>query len=610
MKSLEHNMILSASGWRKVFAKSGKEQDTSREIGDENRALSILAAEAFAEHLRKTKASADIAATRDARPTIVVARDTRPTGDEICRAMLRALKADDRVSVRYLGVAAAPEIMAYSKSADGFIYVSASHNPVGHNGIKFGLCDGGVLGADENAQVKDIFLRNLSEVSDVRAFLEKYEDIKIDDALSAQKGFKRESLEAYENFSLEVISATADAEARKRFFEKLGAALRENKIGVVCDFNGSARAECIDKEFFEKHNVAFLAMNDIPGKIAHEIIPEPENLVHVQKLLEETRKTDGGEQFLLGYMCDCDGDRGNLVYWSERDKAARILNAQEVFSLSVLSELSYMAWLSGSADAMKNMAVAVNCPTSMRIEEIAGAFGAKVFRAEVGEANVVNLARSLRSEGFTVRILGEGSNGGTITHPSSVRDPLDTVFAILKLLSIRDSREEDGKEKKGLFHLWCDASGFLYESDFTLDDVLGSLPKYTTTGVSESRALLKVKSRDIALLKGNFQKEFVHSFNEGGDGLVKKYGITSWKAVLTNGTKETMDASDFSASGMGGLKVLFYENGSPSPAAFIWMRPSGTEPVFRILCDVKGSDARKEADLLVWETKLLQKADE
>ncbi len=600
MKSLEHNMILSASGWRKVFAKSGEEQDTARETGDENRSLSMLAAEAFAQHLLKGKE----------RAAIVLARDTRPTGDEICRAVLRALKANGKVSVRYLGVAAAPEIMAYSKSADGFIYVSASHNPVGHNGIKFGLCDGGVLGADENAQVKDIFLQKISQVSDAREFLERYDSVEIDDALSAQCRFKEESLEAYERFSGEVISAIADEESRKAFFDKLDSALLANKIGVVCDFNGSARASCIDKDFFGRHNVAFRAMNDTPGKIAHEIIPEPENLVHVRKLLEETHETDGGEKFILGYMCDCDGDRGNLVYWSERDKAAKILNAQEVFSLSVLSELSYTAWLSESADAMKKTAVAVNCPTSMRINEIAAAFGAKVFRAEVGEANVVNLARSLRSEGFTVRILGEGSNGGTITHPSSVRDPLDTVFAIIKLLSIRDTIGEGGEVKKGLFHLWCEASSLKYDEGFTLDDVLDSLPKYTTTGVSESRALLKVKTRDIALLKGKFQEEFTRSFGEGGDGLVKKYGITSWKASLTNGTKETVGASDFSASGTGGLKVLLYENSMPSPAAFIWMRPSGTEPVFRILCDVKGSDARKERELLEWETKLLRKADE
>lgn len=601
-KRLEHKMILSASGWRKVFAKSGNEQDTSREIGEENYALSLLAADAFAEYLLERKPLR--------RATIVVARDTRPTGSEICRAVLQALKLHGGIEAKFLGVAAAPEIMAYSKTADGFIYISASHNPVGHNGIKFGLSSGGVLSAEENAEVKEIFLAKIAQAGDTSALLEKCRSVDIGDILERRESFKRESLVSYEEFSSEVISAIPEENARKDFFRDFDATLGENKIGVACDFNGSARCECIDRDFFKKHSINFISMNGEAGKIAHEIIPEPENLVHVKKFLEDTRGGKGGENFLLGYMCDCDGDRGNIVYWSERGGEAKILKAQEVFSLSVLAELSYMAWLGGDGEKNAKTAVAVNCPTSMRIDEIAAAFGAKVFRAEVGEANVVNLARNLRSQGYTVRILGEGSNGGTITHPSSVRDPLNTVFAIVKLLSIKDTRSESGEERKGLFHLWCDRAGAAYKKDFTLDDIIVSLPEYTTTGVSERRALLKVKSRDIASLKGRFQKEFTRSFSEGGDGLLKKYGITSWKAVLTNGTKETVGASDFSASGTGGLKILFYEDGSSSPSSFFWMRPSGTEPVFRILCDVKGSDSRKEADLLAWETRLLQKADE
>ena len=39
------------------------------------------------------------------------------------------------------------------------------------------------------------------------------------------------------------------------------------------------------------------------------------------------------------------------------------------------------------------------------------------------------------------------------------------------------------------------------------------------------------------------------------------------------------------------------------------MRGSGTEPVFRILCDVRGSNKTMEADLLAWETELLAAAD-
>jgi phosphoglucomutase len=39
------------------------------------------------------------------------------------------------------------------------------------------------------------------------------------------------------------------------------------------------------------------------------------------------------------------------------------------------------------------------------------------------------------------------------------------------------------------------------------------------------------------------------------------------------------------------------------------MRPSGTEPVFRVMCDVKGDRPSEEHSLLAWETALIAKAD-
>jgi hypothetical protein len=62
-----------------------------------------------------------------------------------------------------------------------------------------------------------------------------------------------------------------------------------------------------------------------------------------------------------------------------------------------------------------------------------------------------------------VRILGEGSNGGTITHPSKVRDPLSTLGAMIRLL-----RGGDKADSPGLFRRWLEASGQdgAYKADF------------------------------------------------------------------------------------------------------------------------------------------------
>lgn len=582
-------MILSASGWRKVFAISGDEQDRNPEISENDKKIAVTAANVFFDYIKKISGQ-EI-------PVISLGIDTRPTGPAIADAMIRALIKKGAI-IQYSAVTSAPEIMAYAKKLDGFIYISASHNPIGHNGIKFGTNDGGVLNGTENAKlVKDFTERLNDEKSLEEAYKLAYSctTSELKKVYDVSDSSKYNALNAYKNFINETITGTENKEYQQDFFGMLDTFIATNPIGVVCDFNGSSRQRCIDKDFFNEHNINFYSIND--NEIVHEIIPEAENLVHVAAEMERLQ-AQGHKEVVLGYMPDCDGDRGNIVYWDDKTKKAVILKAQEVFSLSVLSELTYSIWQHGDEKDFK-AAVAVNCPTSMRIEEIAKKLGAQVFRAEVGEANVVNLAKDKRAEGYTVRILGEGSNGGTITYPAAVRDPLNTVFAIIKLLGMREN---------GLFQMWCEKSGQKFKEDFTLTDVLSTLPVYTTTGVSEPRAVLHVKSNDHAKLKANFQKEFEKSWKEKASELEKKYGISSWEAVITNGTKETRNVKDFSTSGKGGLKILLKDK-SETSIAFIWMRGSGTEPVFRIMCDVKGNNPEMEKALLEWETKLIQAAD-
>lgn len=587
---MKTNMILSASGWRKVFAVSGDEQDHNPQISEEDWALSAACASVFFDYLSQK--------TGQECPVIALGRDTRPTGTAIVSAMKHILVKKGAV-VQNTGYCSAPEIMAYAKKLDGFIYVSASHNPIGHNGIKFGINDGGVLNATENAKLVEALLAITDDDAKMQALVKDAQSCSssaLHEIELNEKSSKHNALRAYEDFICQTVTDSENKEHQKDFFEMLDAQIRSKGFGVVCDFNGSSRAYCIDKEFFTTHGIDFYSLNE--ETIAHEIIPEAENLVYVAEGMEDLHRHNKNCNAFLGYMPDCDGDRGNIVYWDQKEGKPVILKAQEVFSLSVLAELTYSIWKNGSDPSFKP-AVCVNCPTSMRIDEICRVLGAQVFRAEVGEANVVNLAREKREEGWNVRILGEGSNGGTITHPASVRDPLNTVFAIIKLLMMRED---------GLYEIWCKKAGIEYKADFTLTDVLESLPVYTTTGVSEPRAILKVKNTNHAALKAAFQKVFESEWEKKKADLKKQYGIASYEAVITNGTKETRDVSDYSLSGKGGLKIIFKDDAG-SPVAFIWMRGSGTEPVFRIMCDVKGDNAEEEKALLEWETELIKKAD-
>jgi len=58
----------------------------------------------------------------------------------------------------------------------------------------------------------------------------------------------------------------------------------------------------------------------------------------------------------------------------------------------------------------------------------------------------------------------------------------------------------------------------------------------------------------------------------------------------------------------GGLKIQFLD-GTGEPAGFIWMRGSGTEPVFRIMADLRGTDREGEAELLDWQKEMILAAD-
>jgi len=606
-------MILSASGWRAVFAADGGEESASPEISEAHRIICGAAAFVFAEFLKTgTNAAEDEGALHSKPsmpPLVLLGADTRPTGQSIAGAMLPVLLAEN-CEVQYAGITAAPEIMAWARSKSGtgdresgigFIYISASHNPIGHNGLKFGLTDGGVLSA------KDANLL----ISNFRSFLSKEDNIKkIADLISCApsslcpvSSFKDEAFKAYYDFCCEVVYDGQDADA---LFSAIKDGLENKPLGVVCDFNGSARSASIDKKFFSALGLKFECINDRPGQIAHRIVPEGESLEPCARLLEETRA--GNAAFMLGYMPDCDGDRGNLVIWDETGGKTRVLEAQEVFALACVAELSHLAWTcdSGQISFPFKAAVVVNDPTSMRIDRIAEAFGVSVFRAEVGEANVVSLARRLRTQGYTVRILGEGSAGGNITHPSAVRDPINTVMAIIKLLCIRSSGG-----KPGFFELWCRRSGQmdLYHENFTLAGIIMSLPRFMTTPAYSKDAVLRINTQDHAILKDRYKEVFLREWEKRKDELKENYGFLRWEAVAYNGLEERRNLIRFGDAGRGGLKVFFF-NAEGRETAYIWMRGSATEPVFRIMADVQGEDSRIERYLLEWQRYMIMESDQ
>ncbi|MDR0464005.1 MAG: phosphatidylglycerol lysyltransferase [Treponema sp.] len=597
-------MILSASGWRGVFSKDDDEESTMEEISEEHRIICACAAYVFLEYLMEIRDQRS--ENTEYKPVVLLGRDTRPTGNAIIKAMIPVL-LNSGCDIKYAGVVSAPEIMAWARNHDsgniaGFIYVSASHNPVGHNGLKFGLTDGGVLQAEEtNKLIKNfnIFINNGNNIKRImELFSQGYKGTD-----EFKKESKDEAINTYYSFCNEVVwgNNSSITEAVKKHLAK-------KPLGIVCDFNGSARTVSIDRKYFNDLGLKFECINAEPGQIAHRIVPEGESLDPCCKLLKEAHYRD--ESFTLGYVPDCDGDRGNLVIFDSISGKTRALEAQEVFALACVAELSHLVWtgeLSYDKDgkALCKAAIAVNDPTSMRIDKIAGYFGVSVFRAEVGEANVVSLARKLRENGCLVRILGEGSAGGNITHPSAVRDPLNTVLAIVKMLTVRST-----PGKPGFFEIWCKLSGQIekHYDDFTLSDIISSLPEFTTTPVYNKDAVMRINTHDHALLKDRYQKIFLRERDARKDEFKTRFGFCGWEAASYNGTVEKRALSRFGEAARGGLKIRFF-SAEGREIAYIWMRGSATEPVFRIMADIEGSDTAAEKFLLDWQRNMIMEAD-
>jgi phosphomannomutase len=279
-----------------------------------------------------------------------------------------------------------------------------------------------------------------------------------------------------------------------------------------------------------------------------------------------------------------------------------------VFALSCVAEL---CWLQASravdfgshGNDDQRVAVVVNGPTSNRIDSICDLFGVEVHRAEVGEANVVNRAAELRRHGYLVRLLGEGSNGGNITHPSTIRDPLQTVLALLKLLF---SPGSGGRPAP--LEIWWERRGVAAaERTATVAGVISSLPRYTTTSAFEDRAIMRIGSPSHAALKREFEALIPEAVAGAGAWLAKELG-RRYRLVNYEGTREFPGPGGRTGAETGGLKVIF-SNDDGHDTGYAWMRGSGTEPVFRVMADVEGDRPETEERLLDWQKNLVAQAD-
>ena len=82
------------------------------------------------------------------------------------------------------------------------------------------------------------------------------------------------------------------------------------------------------------------------------------------------------------------------------------------------------------------------------------------------------------------------------------------------------------------------------------------------------------------------------------------------KLHQTEGVNEVIGIGEKfrSPAAKGGLKMVLLDKYG-NHAAYMWLRPSGTESVLRVLVDVKGKKEALHDRLLSWQRSLIDEAD-
>ncbi len=343
-------------------------------------------------------------------PTILIGRDGRESGQTIANAIIPEIEKLG-VNVIYGDVLPTPTIMlsVKEKGYDGAIIITASHNPIKYNGLKF--------------VTKGARMTNESEVEKIKSFLtserenvvlkSSSENIVLGGLVGAtanntEEIFHQKNLRASQNnISEELIKIHVDKILANIDVEKI----RARKFKVAVDMI-NASACVIDPYLFEKLGVEYVALNDTPnGKFAHEPEPIEQNLKDICALMKEN-KCD------VGFAHDPDADRLVII-----DEYGDYISEEYTLGFGIENVMP----------KNPNRNVVVNMSTSQMSADITEKYGGTCYRTKVGEANVF-----AGIDEHDAIIGGEGGSGCIYPTINNCRDGFVSMTLALELLATRN----------------------------------------------------------------------------------------------------------------------------------------------------------------------------
>ncbi len=322
------------------------------------------------------------------RNTVVLGRDGRAGGNILAGIVSSTLLASG-LDVRALGVVPTPTIaLAVDKSgAAGGIAVTASHNPLQWNGLKFFASSGLFLNEGENEELWGIARRPRTGY-----------------AGWDQLG-KHTADDTWIAYHIKAVLAIPYLDVP---------AIRRRRLKAVVDCV-NASGSFIVPALLRELGCTVIELNcDGHGVFPHTPEPLPENLTELARRVTQERAD-------IGIAVDPDADR--LVLINERGEPC----GEEYTVASAVKFVLGRECARGSGSAPP---VVVNLSTTRAVDDIATSYGVPVVRTPVGEINVAEKMVEVKS------VIGGEGNGGVIlpaVHPG--RDATVGIGLILQMLT-------------------------------------------------------------------------------------------------------------------------------------------------------------------------------
>ena len=319
------------------------------------------------------------AAGRGGARTVVVGRDSRVSGPMFHRAVVAALQSVG-CDVIDVGLTTTPtcQLAVEHHHAAGGLMISASHNPIEWNALKFIGPSGSFLEAHEGAEMRRIV------------------DGEIPRASWDRLGKVIEDREAIARHIEQVLSLP--------YIDLRGIRARRFKVALDCVRGAGGQ---IIPQLLERLGCRVTAIHLEPdGRFPRPPEPVAENLHELERLVLES----GSD---IGMAVDPDVDRLALV--SEKGEAIG-----EDYTLALAARVVLRH---------RPGPVVANLSTSLILDDVAKEGGSRVIRAPVGEVNVAVRMREERAP-----VGGEGNGGVIVSELHLGRDAPVGVALILQLL--------------------------------------------------------------------------------------------------------------------------------------------------------------------------------